>query len=173
MKFTLGTRSISHHVKSKLFKRDIDFACKQGIGPGTVTDIASRIAGSGTITNDHWEKAREERRSARSANFRIRYARVHVTNILQATANAVGGTLSATKHALETNHAMLVERKFALELHDRNLEDVLVQYAKDKVKITQSSGKYYQHKHVSLDFQELVANLHEQVNAYYSKSVGK
>ncbi len=173
MKFTNATLSIKGQINSKQLKRDMVLACKSGIGTAKLTDIAERIAGSSTITDTIWEKAREEKRNARNVNGRIVTARNNITDILQLTANAVGATLSATKHALETNHDVLVERKFDIKAFSLELDNVLTQYAKDGVRTSHSNNKWYFHKHIKLDFEELVANLHEQAVHYYKKLEGK
>ena len=180
MKFTIATLSIKGQIDSKQFKRDITLACKDGIGNAKLTDIADRIAGSGhrnaigVIVNEKiWEQARDDKRKARSANGRIITARANITNVLQFTANAVGATLSATKHALETNHAVQVERKFLLEANAIELDGVLLQCAKDGVKTSCSNNKWYKHKHIKLDFATLVTNLHEQAAHYYKVVEGK
>ncbi len=176
MNFTNATLSIKGQINSKRFNRDMVLACKTGIGTAKLADIAQRIADGYTITEEVWEKAREEKRKARSANFRIRYARVHVTNVIRATGNAVGATLSATKHALETDHDLLVERRFKLDAHD--LVDVgtakwIAAHRKAGVKVTLDRGQWYKHKRINMDFEELVANLHEQASYYYKKMEGK
>ena len=176
MQFTKATNNIKFHINSKPFRRDVEFACKLGHGTAKLADIAQRIAGgnahalkSNVVTNEHWEKAREERGKARYINGRITTAREHVADVIELTANAVGASLSATKHALETNHDIQVERRFTIDTNAAELDSVLAQLAKDGVRISHSNGRFYKHKHIYLEFGVLVANLHEQATSYYAK----
>ena len=174
MKFTDKTKAIPAlaSITSGKFKRDVGLACQKCDALPNMAKLADAEANGKIVTNSMWERAREMRGKQRGHNTRVIEARENVRNVLELVATAVGTSLSIVKHALETGHEPIVMRRFEVKGSATEVHDQLTEAKNNGVTTSQTSGKWYIHKGVKIDFAVLATTLYEQSRAFYINKEG-